>query len=54
MITRGICSVCGRSIRLKVDGTLFHHLGESRNNWSAYRRPDCAGANQLPKPEDEE
>ncbi len=46
----GICPVCGRSFRLKVDGTLFHHGGEPSKSWP-YHRPDCDGTNQLPKPE---
>ncbi len=47
----GICSVCGRTIRLKMDGTVFHHGAHDvpvGGGW--YRRADCDGTNQPPKP----
>lgn len=50
-VTRGICPVCGRSIRLKVNGAVFRHGGEPSPFWPYYR-PQCDGTNQLPKPED--
>jgi hypothetical protein len=46
--------VCGRTIRLKVDGTVFHHAAppDTIRRWP-YRRPDCDGTNRPPKPKDD-
>jgi hypothetical protein len=46
--TRGRCTVCGYSYRLRKDGTLqTHHtyIGKDRG-------PDCAGSGEPPEPYD--
>lgn len=43
----GTCTVCGRDIRLKADGTLFHH-GGAPQPVNFRRRPyRCDGAGKL-------
>lgn len=48
---RGTCPVCGKSIRVKQDGTMFFH-GYSvaiRNSGDRYANPGwCRGTRKLP------
>lgn len=46
--TYGNCPVCGRLMRLKKDGTVFHHGGDRKTSgWDAGRREyRCKGTDQ--------
>jgi hypothetical protein len=46
---RGDCSVCGRSIQLKKDGTVRHHGGERSGSWPHDRHYRCDGSDLPPK-----
>ncbi|WP_280320047.1 hypothetical protein [Nocardia wallacei] len=47
----GSCPECGRTVRLKADGTVRHHGGERTNGWPQHRRYRCAGTGQEPTTE---
>lgn len=46
---RGDCSVCGRNMQLRKDGTVYHHGGPERSLWPYGREYRCAGVGQKPK-----
>lgn len=47
----GTCSVCEREMRLRKDGTLWHHAGQSSRGSSflSNREYRCEGAGLPPK-----
>lgn len=48
---RGTCPVCGKSIRVKQDGTMFYHGYSTaiRNSGDRYANPGfCRGMGKLP------
>lgn len=46
-VTRGICSHCGRVMRITKAGVLGHHVDQSAPTNMPWR-PRCAGAGQRP------
>lgn len=46
---RGNCSVCGRRMDLKRDGTVRHHGGEVLDSWPYGRTYCCKGVGRPPR-----
>ena len=42
------CSICGRDMRVKKDGTIGHHGGELGKGWMFNRAYSCDGVGQPP------
>lgn len=46
---RAPCSVCGREMNLRKDGTMRHHGGGHVESWPYRRDYRCAGSGLAPK-----